>query len=323
VRYRRLGRTGLEVSEIGFGAWGIGGDAWQGATDERSLEALRRAVELGINFVDTAIAYGDGHSEELVGRIKREHPDLIVATKINPANWQWPAIHGQPADDYFPAEHVVARTEQSLRNLGLETIDLQQFHVWSDDWVDQGTWREGIERLKRDGKIRFFGVSLNDAEGNSAVRLVESGLVDSVQVVYNIFDQAAEQLLFPACEHRNVGVIVRVPLDEGGLTGQVRPETEFEPGDFRADYFKGERKAEVWRRVQAIAADLQVPIERLPELAIRFCLTPAAVSTVIVGMRSPERVEANAAFSDGVTLTHEQLETLRKHMWVRDWYRQE
>ncbi|MGZ4384653.1 MAG: aldo/keto reductase [Gaiellaceae bacterium] len=317
---RTLGRTGLEVSEIGFGAWGIGGDAWHGATDERSLEAMRRAVELGINFIDTAIAYGNGHSEELVGVVKREHPDVIVASKVNPANWQWPALDGTPPDDCFPAEHVVARTEQSLRNLGLETIDLQQFHVWSDEWVDQGTWLEGVERLKRDGKIRFFGVSLNDAQGNSAVKLVESGLVDTVQVVYNIFDQAAEQLLYPACARHDVGVIVRVPLDEGGLTGNVRPETEFEQGDFRGDYFRGERKAEVWRRVQAIASDLDIPVERVPEIAIRFCLTPAVVSTVIVGMRSPERVETNAAFSDGATLTHEQLDTLREHMWVRDWY---
>jgi aryl-alcohol dehydrogenase-like predicted oxidoreductase len=321
MRYRKLGRTGLEVSEIGFGAWGIGGDAWHGAEDERSLEAMRRAVALGVTFVDTAIAYGNGHSEELVGRVKREHPELIVATKINPANWQWPALDGQPADDYFPAEHVVARTEQSLRNLGLESIDVQQFHVWSDDWVEQGSWLEGIERLKRDGKIRFFGVSLNDAQGNSAVKLVESGLVDTVQVVYNIFDQAAEQLLFPACERNDVGVIVRVPLDEGGLTGQVRPDTEFEEGDFRRDYFRGDRKAQVWQRVQAIAADLGVSIEQMPEVAIRFCLTPPVVSTVIVGMRSPERVETNVAVSDGVSLTPEQLDVLRRYMWVRDWYR--
>ncbi len=320
MRYRKLGRTGLEVSEIGFGAWGIGADAWKGAVDEVSLAAMRRAIELGVNFIDTAIVYGSGHSEELVGKIKREHPEVIVATKINPANWEWPAKYTTPADAAFSAKHVVERTEQSLRNLDVEVIDVQQFHVWSDSWVDQGSWLEGIEQLKRDGKIRFFGVSLNDAEAGSAQKLVESGLVDTVQVIYNVFDQAADDDLFPACERQDVGVIVRVPLDEGALTGKVRPDTVFAEGDFRNDYFSGDRKEQVWEHVQQIAADLGIEVDELPRAALRFCLVPDAVSTVIVGMRSLEHVEANAAVSDAGPLPTEQVELLRPHRWVHQWY---
>ncbi|MGD0272369.1 MAG: aldo/keto reductase [Gaiellaceae bacterium] len=320
MRNRKLGRTGLEVSQIGYGAWGIGADAWKGATDADSLAAMRRAIELGVNFIDTAIVYGGGHSETLVGQIKRDFPEVMIATKINPANWEWPANDTTPADDAFSAEHVISRTEESLRNLGIETIDVQQFHVWSDSWVGQGTWIDGIERLKADGKIRFFGVSVNDAQPNSVLKLVETGLVDSVQVIYNIFDQAPEDNLFPACERNNVGVIVRVPLDEGALTGKVTPDTVFEEGDFRADYFKGTRKEEVWEEVQKIASDLEIPLERLPEIALRFCLVPDVVSTVIPGMRSVAHVESNVAAGDAGPLSPAQVEKLRPHRWVHDWY---
>ena len=320
MRYRTLGRTGLEVSEIGFGTWGVGADAWKGGTDADSLAAMRRAIELGVNFIDTAIVYGSGHSEKLVGQIKREHPEVMIATKVNPANWEWPASDETPADEAFSAEHVIARTEESLRNLATDVIDVQQFHVWSDAWVDKGSWLEGIEQLKRDGKIRFFGVSVNDAQPDSVLKLVETGLVDSVQVIYNIFDQAPEDNLFPACERRDVGIIVRVPFDEGALTGKVTPDTVFEEGDFRNDYFKDNRKAEVWEAVQKIAADLDIPLERLPEIALRFCLIPDVVSTVIPGMRSIPHVESNIAAGDAGLLTPDQIELLRAHRWVHDWY---
>ncbi len=320
MRYRTLGRTGLEVSEIGFGTWGVGADAWKGGTDADSLAAMHRAIELGVNFIDTAIVYGSGHSEKLVGQIKREHPELMIATKINPANWEWPASDATPADEAFSAEHVIARTEESLRNLATDVIDVQQFHVWSDAWVDKGSWLEGIEQLKRDGKIRFFGISVNDAQPDSALKLVETGLVDSIQVIYNIFDQAPEDNLFPACERNDVGIIVRVPFDEGALTGKVTPDTVFEEGDFRNDYFKGNRKTEVWEAVHKIAADLDIPLERLPEIALRFCLIPDVVSTVIPGMRSIPHVESNIAAGDAGLLTPDQIEILRAHRWVHDWY---
>ena len=320
--YRTLGKTGLEVSELGFGAWGIGGTMWIGADDDESLRALRLAIDHGVNFFDTAYGYGDGHSEQLVGAAVRGSAETVrVASKIPPKNMQWPAPPGVRAEEAFPADWIVSCTERSLQNLGLETIDVHQFHVWSDEWVGQGDWLDGIERLKRDGKIRFFGVSINDHQPENAIRLVESGLVDTVQVIYNIFDQSPEDVLFPAVEAAHVGVIVRVPFDEGALTGSVRPETTFPEGDFRNRYFAGERKREVWERVQAIARDLDVEIDRLAEIALRFCLSHPAASVAIPGMRSTGHVERNVRAAAAGRLEANQLAALRRHRWVADLYR--
>jgi aryl-alcohol dehydrogenase-like predicted oxidoreductase len=309
MRYRTLGKTGLEVSELGFGAWGIGGTGWIGAEDEESLRALRLAIEHGVNFLDTAYAYGDGHSERLVGIAVREAADpLYVATKVPPKNMQWPAQPGLRPEEVFPADWIVACTESSLQNLGVETIDVQQLHVWSDEWIGQGDWLDAIERMKREGKIRFFGVSIN----------VESGVVDTVQVIYNIFDQSPEDALFAAVETARVGVIVRVPLDEGALTGSVRPETTFPEGDFRNGYFAGQRKREVWERVQAIARDLDVEVERLAEIALRFCLSHPTVNVVIPGMRSTRNVERNVRAASAGPLGESRLTTLRRHRWGVD-----
>ncbi|HEY8424444.1 MAG TPA: aldo/keto reductase [Limnochordales bacterium] len=321
MHYRTLGRTGLQVSEIGFGAWGIGKGMWVGADDDESLRALHRAIDLGVNFIDTALVYGDGHSERLVGQVVRSRSEPVyVATKVPPKNGQWPARPGVPADEVFPAEHVVACAEQSLRNLGLDTIDVLQFHVWSDEWVGQGSWQEAVARLKEQGKIRFFGISINDHEPHNALRLIETGLVDTVQVIYNIFDQSPEDQLFPACQAHNVGVIVRVPLDEGGLTGRITPETTFPEGDWRHRYFRGERKREVYERVLRIVDDLGITLERMPEVALRFTLSHPAVSTVIPGMRSVRNVEANCRVGDGKGLPPEQVQRLRAHRWVRNFY---
>jgi aryl-alcohol dehydrogenase-like predicted oxidoreductase len=322
MQERLLGRTGLSVSEIGYGAWGIGKTSWIGADDAESLRALHRAIELGLNFIDTALAYGDGHSEQLVGQVVREAGrPIIVATKIPPKNRQWPARSGVSADDAFPSEHVIACTERSLRNLGLETLDVQQFHVWSDEWVGQGSWLEAVARLKEQGKIRFFGISVNDIEPENVIKLIETGVVDTVQAIYNIFEQAPEDALFPACTAHNVGVIVRVPLDEGGLTGRITPESEFDPQDFRSRYFAGDRKREVFTHAQAIAADLAIPLEDLPEVALRFVLSNPAVSTVIPGMRSVRNAERNMAVGDGQGLSIAQLAVLKRHRWIRDFYR--
>jgi aryl-alcohol dehydrogenase-like predicted oxidoreductase len=321
MRVRTLGRTGLEVSELGFGAWGIGQTMWIGANDDESLAALRRAIELGVNFIDTAYGYGDGHSEELVGAAVRDAAETVyVATKVPPRNGQWPARPGVRAAEAFPADWIVRCTERSLRKLGLEAIDVQQFHVWSDEWIGQGDWVEGIERLKRDGKIRFFGVSINDHQPANAVRLVESGLVDTVQVIYNVFDQSPEDELFAAVAAANVGAVVRVPFDEGALTGSVRPDTAFPEGDFRNDYFAGERRQEVWERVSALVADLGIELDELAEIALRFCLTPPAVGTVIPGMRSARNVERNATAAAKGPLPDDQLAALRAHRWVRNFY---
>lgn len=221
----------------------------------------------------------------------------------------------------FTAEHVIASTEQSLRNLGLETIDVQQFHVWSDEWVGQGDWLEGIRKLKEQGKIQHFGISINDHQPNNAIKLIETGLVDTVQVIYNIFDQSPEDQLLPACAEHNVGVIVRVSLDEGGLTGRITPDTTFSEGDFRNSYFQGNRKQQVYDRVQKITADLDISVEQMPEIALRYVLSHPAVSTVIPGMRSVRNVESNMRVGDGQGLTKEQLEKLKAHRWIRDFYR--
>jgi len=321
VHYRTLGRTGLQVSEIGFGAWGIGKSEWVGADDEESLRALHRAIDLGVNFIDTALAYGDGHSEHLVGQVVRQRGERVyVATKVPPKNGEWPARPGVPVEEVFPAEHVLACAEQSLKNLGLETVDLLQFHVWNDEWVGQGDWLEAVQRLKEQGKIRFFGVSINDHQPANAIKLIETGVVDTVQVIYNIFDQSPEDELFPACQKHRVGVIVRVPLDEGGLTGKITPDTTFPPGDFRNEYFAGNRKREVYERVQRIVEDLGITMDEMPETALRFTLSHPAVSTVIPGMRSVRNVERNCAVGDGKGLPAAQVAKLRNHRWIRSFY---
>ena len=321
MNHRRLGRTGLEVSEVGYGAWGIGGSGWLGAQDDESLRALELALDSGINLIDTALGYGDGHSEELVGEAVRSRSETVyVATKIPPKNRLWPARAGTHADEAFPADHVRACTEQSLRNLGLEAIDVQQFHVWDDAWVDQGDWREAIEDLRREGKIRFFGVSINDHEPANALGLIRAGLADTVQVIYNAFDQSPEDELFPACREHDVGVLARVPLDEGGLTGRITPDTEFPEGDFRARYFRDDRKHEVHERAQAIADDLGVGEDGLAELALRYILSAPEVSSVIPGMRSVRNVERNVAVADGRGLDPGQVERLKAHRWVRNFY---
>ena len=321
MRYRTLGRTGFEVSEVGFGAWGIGGKYW-GPTDDRlSLRALHRAFELGVNFVDTALAYGDGHSERLVGRAIREFGGAIrVATKIPPKGGGWPPAPGTPARRAFSANWVVSSTEQSLKNLGLDCLDLQQFHVWLDEWLDDLEWKEAGARLKAEGKIRAFGVSVIDHRPDTVLRAVASGLIDSVQVIFNIFDQSPRDELFPLCPAHGVGVIVRVPFDEGSLTGTLRPNTRFPQGDFRREYFRGERLSETCRRVERLAFLVRDEITSLAQAALKFCLSHHEVSTVIPGMRRPEHVVENCAVSDGVPLKPEELKALRAHAWPRNFY---
>jgi aryl-alcohol dehydrogenase-like predicted oxidoreductase len=230
----------------------------------------------------------------------------------------WPAPEGVDPDEAFPAEWIRRCTERTLSNLGMDTVDVMQFHVWSDDWVGQGSWLEGIQTMRDEGKIRFFGVSINDLQPSNAVKLIETGAVDTVQVIYNVFEQAPEDELFAACERNDVGVIARVPLDEGGLTGRLTPDTTFPEGDFRNEYFSGDHSLEhVEERVQAIVKDLGIEREELPEVAIRYVLSHPAVSTVIPGMRTVRNVERNAAIGDGEGLPAERVEALKAHRWDR------
>ena len=321
MRYRRLGRTNFEVSEIGYGAWGIGGIQWLGGTDDESVAALRAAIGLGLNFIDTALAYGDGHSEVLVGRVVREAGKRIyVATKVPPKNELWPARPGIGIDKVFPYRYILESTEQSLKHLGLETIDVQQLHVWNPEWIERDDWRRAAEELKRAGKIRAFGVSINDHQPDSALELIRTGLIDTVQVIYNIFDQSPERNLFPLCQEREIGVIARVPFDEGSLTGAITPQTRFARDDFRSFYFRGDRKKQVAGRIAALRRDLDGENADLPEIALRFCLTHPAVSSVIPGMRRVRNAERNCAASDQGPLEQRTLAVLRRHAWEKNYY---
>ena len=320
MKYRRLGRTDWQVSEIGYGMWGLVG--WTGSDPAEVWQALERAVELGCNFFDTAWDYAEGKSEAILGRLVRAHPDmrLYTATKIPPKNQQWPSRREFTLDDCYPPDHIQKFVESSLKNAGLESFDLMQFHVWEDSWAEDDRWAKKLESLREQNLIGAVGISINRWEPWNGVRTVRSGNVDAVQVIYNIFDQNPEDELFPACRDMDVGVIARVPFDEGALTGSVRPQTTFPEGDFRNEYFSGERKREVWERVQRIAQDAAVPLDRLPELALRFCLSAPAVSTVIPGMRTPEHVAASAAVSELGPLPPATLEKLRPHRWVGSCY---
>ena len=319
MRYRKLGRTGFEISEIGFGAWGIGKQLWRGAEDSESLRALQRAVDQGLNFIDTALAYGAGHSERLVSRVLKEHRERIyVATKIPPKNQIWPAQGA--LEEVFPRDHIVQCVEASLRNLRLERIDLLQLHVWDPSWTKDSQWYETLTELQAQGKVAHFGISINDHQPNSALELVRSGKIDTVQVIYNIFDQTCEDKLLPLCLEKGVGVIARVPFDEGALTGNITPETRFPKKDWRNFYFQGDRKCQVHDRAQRLHKLLEGEDRTLSDLALMFTLHQEAVSTVIPGMRSVKHVDANVAVSDQTPLSEEMIQKLREQRWDKNFY---
>ena len=304
------------VSEVGFGLWGMGG--WSGSNDDESSAALERAVELGCTFFDTALAYGQGKSEQLLGRVLARHRDkhLIVATKIPPGNGRWPALDEYALDDVFSADHIRRSTEISLKNLGLSSVDVQQFHVWSDTWATDARWQRAVADLKREGLIRAFGISVNRWQPTNVIRALRTGLVDSVQVVYNVFDQNPEDELFPACRELGVSVIARVPFDEGSLTGTLTRDSRWPDGDWRNLYFTRDQLAATLARVDALETDVPTAMT-LPELALRFILANPDVTTVIPGMRRVRHVDANLGISDGRPLSADVLARLRQHRWVR------
>jgi aryl-alcohol dehydrogenase-like predicted oxidoreductase len=316
MQYRTLGRTGWPVSEIGYGMWGMGG--WTGSDDEESLASLRLAVGRGCTFFDTAWGYGTGHSEALLGQIVREYPHrpLIVATKIPPKNFRWPSRREFSLDDCFPPEHIREYAEKSLANLGLPHIDLLQFHVWEDGWANDDRWQRAMDDLKREGIIRAVGISVNRWEPTNVLESIKTGHVDAVQVIYNIFDQAPEDELFPLCREMNIGVLARVPFDEGTLTGTLTKETTWPDGDWRGTYFVPENLNASVDHAEALRP-LIPPGMTMAELALRWILANPTVSTIIPGMRKPRNVEANTAVSDGVPLDPELLDRLKEHRWDR------
>jgi aryl-alcohol dehydrogenase-like predicted oxidoreductase len=320
MRYRTLGKSGLKVSEIGFGAWAIGGGMWGGRRDQDARAALERAIERGVNLIDTALVYGDGHSERLVGEIARAHAGVAVATKVPPKSYEWPARPGSKLSEFFPAAWIRECCERSLVNLGVERIDLLQLHVWADAWTDQDEWYRAMTALRDQGKIRFIGISINSHDPASAVRVVRAGRVDALQVFYNIFDQSPEDELYPACVEHGVGVLARVPFDEGSLTGKLTVDTKFPEGDFRAEYFGGSLLSDTVKRVEALRPIVEPAATSLARGALRFCLSQPAISTVIPGMRSTHQADENTAASDDGPLPAEVLQKLRAHRWVRKPY---
>ncbi len=316
MRYRTLGRTGFSVSDIAHGLWGMG--SWSDSDDRQSAEALQSATDLGCNFFDSAWAYGDGRSDRLLGAHLKKNAgkQLFAASKVPPLNRRWPARSSYKYADVFPKTHVLATADSICEALQQPVIDLLQFHVWDDSWANEPEFRETVELLKSSGRVRAFGISLNRWEPANGIAAIRTGLVDTVQVIYNIFDQAPEDELFPACREHNVGVIARVPLDEGSLGGKLTPQTTFPAGDWRANYFNPANLHATLSRVERVKSSLPEGMT-LPEMALRFILSNLVVSTAIIGMRKQEHVRANIAASDAGPIKAALLAELKHHRWDR------
>jgi aryl-alcohol dehydrogenase-like predicted oxidoreductase len=326
MKKRPFGKTGYEVSEIGFGGWGIGGDMWRGVDDSDGRNALREAVDQGITLFDTALAYGNGHSERIIGEVLKDDiraNRVVVATKVPPMNHQWPGKASYKLAEVFPAKYIASSTETSLKNLRVDALHVQQLHVWNDAWLQDRDWEasyEQIVRLKEEGKVLHWGISINDHAPETALRVLADPLFETAQVIYNIYDRSPEKALFELAKKKPLGIIVRVPFDEGALTGQIKANTVFPAGDWRDAYFAGDRKAEAERRGKALAQVLDDQVATLPELALRFCLSSPEVSTVIPGMRRPAHVRQNTMASTKGALPAGMLAKLKPHAWDKNWY---
>lgn len=316
MQYRRFGRTDWQVSEIGYGMWGMGG--WKDSSDEESRASLQRSVELGCNFFDTAWGYGAGHSEGLLGDLIRANPEqkLYTATKIPPKNFKWPSRREFTLEDCFPPDHIEEYVHASLKNAGLTSFDLMQFHTWEDSWLNDDRWVKKVAELKAQGLFQAIGISLNRWEPWNGIRAVRSGLIDAVQVIYNIFDQNPEDELFPACTEHDVAVIARVPFDEGTLSGVVTKDSTWPEGDWRNTYFVPENLQASVERADAVFPLIPAGMSKA-EFALRFILSNQAVGTIIPGMRKLRHVTENCAISDGKNLPAALLSELKNHRWER------
>ncbi|WP_136464780.1 aldo/keto reductase [Flagellimonas onchidii] len=317
MQYRRFGRTDWQISEIGYGMWGMGG--WTGSDDDQSLVSLQKAVELGCNFFDTAWGYGEGHSEGLLGKLVKANPDkkLYAATKIPPKNFQWPSKREYTSNDCFPPDHIEEYVESSLKNAGLNAFDLMQFHTWEDSWLKDEKVLQKMADLKAQGLFHAIGISINRWEPWNGVQAVKSGLIDAVQVIYNIFDQNPKDELFPACREQDVAVIARVPFDEGTLTGTLTKESTWPEGDWRNTYFVPENLNSSVDNADALKPLVPEGMT-MPEMALRFILGESTVSTIIPGMRQLRHVEANIATSDKGALNDSLMAQLAEHRWDRE-----
>ena len=323
MKYRKLGSTGLEVSEIGFGAWAIGG-SWGSQSDEDSIRALHRALDLGVTFIDTAAGYGDGRSERIVGRVLRERGDqgrVIVTTKSPPAPGPWPPSPYCRWEERYSEAFLRKNVEERLANLETESIDVLLLHTWTRAWNQDPGPLEVLDKLRQEGKLRFFGISTPEHDQNALVQPIREGRLDAVELIYNIFEQEPAAELLPACAERGVGVIARMPFDESALTGKLTETTRFEDGDFRNRYFMGDRLKRTVREAGKVAADLEGSGYTLPQAALKFALTHPAVSLTIPGMRHLRQVEANLAVSELPDMPEELQHRLRAHNWRRAfWY---
>lgn len=315
MRYRKLGRTGFSVSDIAHGLWGVG--SWSDSDDAQSADALTVSTDHGCNFFDSAWAYGDGRSDRLLGaHLKKSDKQLLAASKVPPLNRRWPARSAYKYADVFPNSHVLATVDLIRKALQQPAIDLLQFHVWDDSWAGESEFRETVEFLKSSGRVKAFGISLNRWEPANGIAAIRTGLVDTVQVIYNIFDQAPEDELFPACREHNIGVIARVPLDEGSLGGKLSAQSTFPAGDWRANYFNPANLQATLTHIDRLKPILPKGMT-LPQMALRFILSNPVVSTTIVGMRKPEHVRQNIAASDAGPLDAALLAELKHHRWER------
>ncbi len=332
MKYRSLGKTGLKISEIGCGTWQLANDlnAWVGSDFEESLKSLEKFVELGGNFIDTAWIYGyddaqpDKHpSEELIGKFLKQsgkRDQLILATKVPPKNMHWPALKGVGISEVFPNEWIEKCVEDSLQSLGVDVIDLVQFHVWQDDFADEEGWKETIQKIIKSGKVKHWGISINDYQPSNCLKTLDTGLISTIQFIFNLFHQKPTEKLLPYAKEHGIGLIARVPLDEGGLSGRLTTDTVFDEEEFRKEYFNRERLEELVRRNKALIKIASSEIKTLPELALRYLLSFDEVSTVIPGMRRVKNVEANTSFSDGRKLSEKLMGELKKHFWERNFY---
>jgi aryl-alcohol dehydrogenase-like predicted oxidoreductase len=321
MKYKKFARSEENVSLLGYGAWGIGKTMWIGAEDKESKKSLHRAIEKGVNFFDSALVYGNGHSEKLLGEVEKEAgKELFITSKVPSKKFEWPAKDSSTLAESFPKEHIIKSTERSLKNLNREYLDLQQFHVWNDNWAGEDEWKEAIDQLKKEGKVHYFGISINDHQPENGIETGKTGYIDSFQVIFNLFDQSPADKLLPFCKENNIAIIARVPFDEGGLTGSITPGTEFPPRDWRNNYFRGERKQEVFDRVNKISTDVQNETDSLAEAALRYLISFDEVTTVIPGMRKEKNLIENVQSVEKGPLSDGLMEQLKIHRWVRNFY---
>lgn len=320
MEYRVFGRLGWMISEIGHGTWGMGGGehGWTGSDNKEAIEGLDFSISLGCNFIDTAWIYGRGNSEVLVGKALKNNKDkkIYVATKVPPKDMNWPAKSNSKILDVYPNNHIEEYVSRSLENLDLQTIDLLQFHVWQDSWSKDDNWKIAVENLKRKGYIKAIGISINTWEPTNVLETLKTDLIDSVQVIYNIFEQAPEDVLIPYCNTNKIAVIARVPFDEGSLIGNLTLESKWPDGDWRNSYFVKENLEQTIPRLEKLK-NLLPKGKALSDIALRFVLSNESVSTVIPGMRKKTHIQNNINLSGNYNIDINLFRELKKNRWDR------